>query len=1172
MDNGFHERYRRRLGEELRISVKLLLGLLTEGDNCIDDNSPQLERFCLVVEKAFLHGLQDTIWGRTKHYWDFIQNIAKLHGPASHSIENVLGLSQVRTSSGRGRAWIRFALIEKKLEKYMRMLIADRADITAKWYEPYALFRVQEDYDIFVGFLAPLSMVDFSICLKDIDFDNLPTELGLYSVESLAPPAPTQTSDDPDPDPALPTPTATATDEQPTEAPARSQAGQEVEVVPRSKKDREREKEKRARQDEREKWQQLLEAREAEWKEKTTDMAAQLSALTEQVSVQVQTRAGEPQPRREGLVGERQEDGHRAELEELERRLRAQEKAGEQREDEVERLRRERLLLEADMGRLTEEVQARDARLGRLGDELAALGVAKEDLQRRLQRAEEDMTQREQQLLTGSEQERTRVAGLEAQLAACQAERDAAWEELQPAREALDSAAERLSQVEAELVQAREAARATTEEAGALRRECEQLRDDAKLREAELEREKADAAQRASRGADELRAANEAHEAAVAALQSTLSESRDRELRAEMEARSATEKLARAHDGAKARDAEVERLQEELKEARRDREKLARTLDGGRKERERESLGQEEGEGALKRELQEAGQRLEEAIRREEQLAEQVAQQQRRERDAREAFDHELAQQRKAHDEKVALLQNKAKVKGVLVDKKTRELEEAVRERDEAQAQLRDARQDAQTTDEARRATIDELQAALARAQGEREADARAAGERLIALQREKESVEGKLVEVRRRLDEELATLRRELGQKEDELRRQEAEASQTAADVAQARRQELDAALARASAAEAELAQARQEADAQRARREKAKLERDGLREEKQKKEKDMDGLMKLLLAKEARIEELQRDADEAVQRCRAIEADAQETAGRVADAAAADKESKRQLEELRTRNAALQQQSERDAAEIAELRASARSAQDHEETKALVTQMQRQLGELLSKAQRDKDELAQHRRAADEQRRAAAEAQERLRATEEECRAARLGADEQRAELEEMRRVLERKEEIIKESKQLINDRERRIREFMNKGNRELKASGSGATTSSNEDLWVVLDDKTQHRLLDDMRNVLEVTKQMVEDKAHEIDLLQEQMQAKAAQEQQMQATIDQLNDQLVRERETHQQQCTGLEAKVVMLAEQGAVLKRLLALHNDTAGSSSRSAPASPLSRPK
>jgi hypothetical protein len=58
MDDSFHERYRHRLGDELRVSVKLLLGQLSEGDNCLDDNSPQLERFCLVMEKAFLHGLQ----------------------------------------------------------------------------------------------------------------------------------------------------------------------------------------------------------------------------------------------------------------------------------------------------------------------------------------------------------------------------------------------------------------------------------------------------------------------------------------------------------------------------------------------------------------------------------------------------------------------------------------------------------------------------------------------------------------------------------------------------------------------------------------------------------------------------------------------------------------------------------------------------------------------------------------------------------------------------------------------------------------------------------------------------------------------------------------------------------------------------------------------------------
>jgi predicted nuclease with TOPRIM domain len=95
-------------------------------------------------------------------------------------------------------------------------------------------------------------------------------------------------------------------------------------------------------------------------------------------------------------------------------------------------------------------------------------------------------------------------------------------------------------------------------------------------------------------------------------------------------------------------------------------------------------------------------------------------------------------------------------------------------------------------------------------------------------------------------------------------------------------------------------------------------------------------------------------------------------------------------------------------------------------------------------------------------------------------------------------------------------------------------------------------------QHRLLDDMRNVLQVTKQMVEEKAYEIDGLQDQLQAKVAREQELQARIDQL-----------QAEATGLKATVSTLAEQGAVLKRLLALHNDS--TSSRSAPNSPLSRP-
>lgn len=104
MDNGFHERYRRRLGEELRISVKLLLGLLTEGDNCIDDNSPQLERFCLVVEKAFLHGLQGSTSAPSLFFggWGLAQLIPTLC-PSSARIllKSTTLLAQTQYGAGR---------------------------------------------------------------------------------------------------------------------------------------------------------------------------------------------------------------------------------------------------------------------------------------------------------------------------------------------------------------------------------------------------------------------------------------------------------------------------------------------------------------------------------------------------------------------------------------------------------------------------------------------------------------------------------------------------------------------------------------------------------------------------------------------------------------------------------------------------------------------------------------------------------------------------------------------------------------------------------------------------------------------------------------------------------------------------------------------------------------
>jgi len=170
----FDDEERHQLLETTRIYVKMVLA--TSTDNTIDDNSGDLERLCMALERIFCHGLRTT--NRRffkKEYWHFIsENLPKVCESSLASVRNVSTLSQVRTAAGRGRAWIHFALLEKNLEQYFRALIYfETAQTSARWYASHALLRSREEADMLLAILAPLSLVDFNICLKDIDFDNL---------------------------------------------------------------------------------------------------------------------------------------------------------------------------------------------------------------------------------------------------------------------------------------------------------------------------------------------------------------------------------------------------------------------------------------------------------------------------------------------------------------------------------------------------------------------------------------------------------------------------------------------------------------------------------------------------------------------------------------------------------------------------------------------------------------------------------------------------------------------------------------------------------------------------------------------------------------------------------------------------------------------------------------
>ena len=58
--------------------------------------------------------------GPKKELWDLLQKVEKLDVEAADITASVRDLPTVRTAIGRARAWLRLALMQKKLSDYFR--------------------------------------------------------------------------------------------------------------------------------------------------------------------------------------------------------------------------------------------------------------------------------------------------------------------------------------------------------------------------------------------------------------------------------------------------------------------------------------------------------------------------------------------------------------------------------------------------------------------------------------------------------------------------------------------------------------------------------------------------------------------------------------------------------------------------------------------------------------------------------------------------------------------------------------------------------------------------------------------------------------------------------------------------------------------------------------------
>ncbi|XP_069041917.1 RUN domain-containing protein 3A isoform X2 [Lepisosteus oculatus] len=155
---------RKNLITVCRFSVKTLLEKYTAEP--IDDSSEEFINFAAILEQILSHRFKGPAswfsYDGQRSFWDYIRvACSKVQNNCVSSIEN---MENINSSRAKGRAWVRVALMEKRLSEYIATALRDTRT-TRRFYDDGAIM-LREESTVLTGMLIGLSAIDFSFCLK----------------------------------------------------------------------------------------------------------------------------------------------------------------------------------------------------------------------------------------------------------------------------------------------------------------------------------------------------------------------------------------------------------------------------------------------------------------------------------------------------------------------------------------------------------------------------------------------------------------------------------------------------------------------------------------------------------------------------------------------------------------------------------------------------------------------------------------------------------------------------------------------------------------------------------------------------------------------------------------------------------------------------------------------
>uniref|UniRef100_A0A2K6M0X3 FYVE and coiled-coil domain-containing protein 1 n=1 Tax=Rhinopithecus bieti TaxID=61621 RepID=A0A2K6M0X3_RHIBE len=161
-----------RIIRDLQDAVTELSKEFQEAGEPITDDSTSLHKFSYKLEYLLQFDQKEkaTLLGNKKDYWDyFCACLAKVKG-ANDGIRFVKSISELRTSLGKGRAFIRYSLVHQRLADTLQQCFMN-TKVTSDWYYARSPFLQPKLSSDIVGQLYELTEVQFDLASRGYDLD-----------------------------------------------------------------------------------------------------------------------------------------------------------------------------------------------------------------------------------------------------------------------------------------------------------------------------------------------------------------------------------------------------------------------------------------------------------------------------------------------------------------------------------------------------------------------------------------------------------------------------------------------------------------------------------------------------------------------------------------------------------------------------------------------------------------------------------------------------------------------------------------------------------------------------------------------------------------------------------------------------------------------------------------